>query len=39
MLGSVTVAAPILLPLMTFGVVFYLLLRGGTPRRAATRRA
>lgn len=39
MFDSITVAAPILLPLMTFGVVFYLILRGSPARRVATRRS
>ncbi|WP_296524302.1 hypothetical protein [Rhodoplanes sp.] len=35
MLNSVTIAAPILLPLMSFGIVIYLIVRGGSA--AATR--
>jgi hypothetical protein len=35
MLSSVTIAAPVLLPLMSFGIVIYLMLRG---RPAATTR-
>lgn len=38
MLNSITIAAPVLLPLMSFGIVFYLMLRG-RPVRVGSRQA